>query len=73
MIKNIQEILNKYSANDYPLFYNTVDMLCSKGVANGAYEDYSVLMDVIGILGVCKNIIKSSGGNYEQKENSERP
>lgn len=72
MIENIQEILNKYSADDYPLFYNTVDMLCSKGVANGTYKDYSVLTDVIGILGVCENMIKANGGSYEQKENSER-
>ena len=58
MLEKIQEVMSKYSAEDYEIFKNTVDMLCSKGVGNGCYQDYTVLMDVISILSICENHLK---------------
>ena len=39
-------------------FKKTVDMLCSKGIPNGAFQDYNLLMAVLEILAVCETIIK---------------
>lgn len=63
-MKEIEDILKKYSKDDYNLFYNTVDMLCQKGVGKGTFEDYGVLADVIGILTCCENYIKN-GSNQQ--------
>lgn len=38
-------------------FRKTVEMLCSKGVPNGVFQDYSLLMAVLEILSVCETII----------------
>ena len=64
-MKEIVDILEKYSKDDYQLFYNTVDMLCKKGV-NGEFYDYGVLADVISILSYCEKYIKS--GTLHEKE-----
>lgn len=29
---------------------DVIDMLCSKGIANGVYQDYSLLALIIGII-----------------------
>ena len=65
-MEQIKEILNKYRKEDYQLFYDTVDMLCAKGV-NGSYEDYTVLTDIITILSVCEQIIKNKGTDENDK------
>lgn len=54
----IKKILSNYTKDDYRLFYDTIDELCKNGVANGCYQDYGVLTDVIGILSICEQIIK---------------
>lgn len=59
-------ILDNYSKEDYQLFYDTVDMLCAKGV-NGSYEDYTMLTDIITILSVCEQIIKNKGADENDK------
>ena len=55
----IKEILSKYSGREAE-FKATVDMLCSKGIGNGAFQDYSILVDVLEILSVCEAIIKGN-------------
>ncbi len=54
----INEILSHYSKEDYQIFYDTVDMLCAKGV-KGNFEDYNVVVDILSILTVCENLIKN--------------
>lgn len=49
-MEKIISILQKYTGNNSEIFCDTVSMLCSKGVANGCYQDYSVLMDLLDIL-----------------------
>lgn len=39
-------------------FKKTVDMLCSKGIPNGVFQDYNLLIAVLEILAVCETIIK---------------
>lgn len=58
-MNDIKNILSKYSKKDYQIFYDTVDMLCQKGVGNGNYQDYTVLIDIIEILSKCEQIIKT--------------
>ena len=57
-MERLKKVLEKYSPEDAKLFSDTVDMLCKKGVAKGCYQDFSVLMDVLSILGICEAIIK---------------
>lgn len=54
-----QEIVNKYDKSDAKLVNDTIEMLTSKGVGNGCYQDYTVLMDVINILDAFLNAIKN--------------
>lgn len=56
----IKEVLAKYTKEDYQIFKDTVDMLCSKGIGNGCYQDYTVLTDVLSILTICESIIKGA-------------
>lgn len=57
-MERIKEVLEKYSPEDAKKFHDTVDMLCKKGVANGCYQDFTVLMDVLSILTISEAIIK---------------
>lgn len=38
-------------------FKKTVEMLCQKGIPNGVFQDYNLLMAVLEILSVCETII----------------
>lgn len=58
-MEDIMKILDNYTKADYQVFYDTVDMLCAKGVAKGTYQDFGVLTDVISILSKCEQIIKN--------------
>ena len=57
-MERIKEILDKYSTDNVKAFVDTVEMLYKKGIPNGCYQDYSVLMDVMDILSTCERIIK---------------
>lgn len=59
----IKEVLKKFTKDDYQIFHDTIDMLCSKGVGNGAYQDYSVLMDVLSILTIAEALVKKGTEN----------
>jgi hypothetical protein len=59
----IQAILDKYDARDAQAFNDTIDMLLSKGVANGVYQDFGILCDLTAILGTCESIIKEKNKN----------
>lgn len=63
-MERIKSILEKYSPEGGKEFRNTVDMLCKKGIANGCYQDYTVLMDVLEILSICETIIE--GGKHHE-------
>jgi hypothetical protein len=52
----IEEILSDYIGRGQE-FKATVDMLCSKGIANGCFKDYAILTDVLEILSICETII----------------
>lgn len=53
----IKKVLEKYTKDDAKAFIDTVDMLCKKGIANGCYQDFTMLMDVVSILSICETII----------------
>ena len=57
-MERIKSVLEKFSPEDAKKFHDTVDMLCAKGIANGCYQDFSMLMDVISILTISEAIIK---------------
>lgn len=55
-LKRIEEILSDYIGRGKE-FKATVDMLCSKGIGNGCFQDYTILTDVLEILAICETII----------------
>lgn len=55
-LERIKEILSKYEGKG-DKFKATIDMLCSKGIGNGVFQDYSILVDVLEILSICETII----------------
>ena len=57
-MERIKEVLAKYKPDDAKKFHDTVDMLCKKGIGNGVYQDYGMLMDVLSILTISEAIIK---------------
>ena len=52
----IEEILSDYKGRGAE-FKATVDMLCNKGIPNGCFQDYKMLMDVLEILSLCEVIV----------------
>lgn len=56
---NFQEIVNKYNKTDFKMVKDTVDMLASKGVGNGCYQDYTILMDILEVLSVFESAVKN--------------
>lgn len=57
-MEELKQILSTYTPGDVRAWKDTVDMLCAKGIANGVYQDYTVLVDVLQVLTVCEKIIK---------------
>ena len=58
---NILKILANYTTpEDRDLFHDTIDELCSKGIAKGCYQDYAVLSDVLTILTDCETYMKNA-------------
>ena len=57
-MEQLKQILSQYTPEDAKAWNATVDMLCSKGIANGVYQDFALLMDVLSVLTVCEQIIK---------------
>ena len=49
----IEEIIRKYAGRGAE-FKATVDMLCSKGIPNGCFQDYTILVDILEILSICE-------------------
>lgn len=58
-MERIKTILERNAQNPQT-FTDTIDMLCKKGIANGCYQDYTVLMDVLEVLSICETIIKET-------------
>lgn len=55
-MERLKEILEKYKGREAE-FKATVEMLCKKGIANGCFQDYTILIDVLEILSICETII----------------
>lgn len=55
-MKRIEEILSKYKGRRVE-FMATIDMLCSKGIANGCFQDYSMLLDILEIFAICETAL----------------
>lgn len=53
--KTIDNLLANY---DKATITGSVDMLCAKGVANGAYNNYPCLIALIDILSVIEEMAK---------------
>lgn len=58
-LKTIEQILDYYVAEDYEIFKETIDELCKMGIPKGCFQDYAILSDILAILTVCQNIVKS--------------
>lgn len=59
-MEKIKAILEKYNEGDAKEFKATIEMLCNKGIANGCYQDYTMLADVIDLLYTCESIIRGN-------------
>lgn len=59
-LERIKSVLEKYNEQDAKAFKDTIDMLCSKGIGNGCYQDYALLMDVISILTIAESIVRGN-------------
>ena len=58
-ISHIEDILVELRVqNKGAEFKKTVEMLCQKGIPNGCFQDYSLLMAVLEILSICETIIE---------------
>lgn len=66
-LKGIEKILRHYDSAGGKLFEDSVSELCGKGIGKGCFQDYTVLTDIIGILSICENIIKSGNDNEVAK------
>lgn len=61
MMDKIQKILANYTTSrDCKLFHDTIEELCSNGIAKGCYQDYGVLTDVLSILTECETYMKNT-------------
>jgi hypothetical protein len=60
-MERIKQILDKYTPEDAQRIHDTCDMLCSKGIPNGVYQDYALLIDLIEILSICEFIVQEGG------------
>ena len=56
-LKYIEEIMSRYIGREAE-FKATVEMLCSKGIGNGCFQNYNILIDVLEILSICESIAK---------------
>ena len=60
MDKILKILANYTTPRDYKLFHDTIDELCSKGIAKAYYQDYAVLSDVLTILTDCETYMKNA-------------
>ena len=60
----IKKILSNYTPENYAIFHDTFNELCSRGIGNGVYQDMTVLVDIIEIIAACEQIIKK-GEKYD--------
>ena len=56
-LEMIEEILSKYVGKS-ARFKATVDMLCDKGIKNGCFQDYTILIDILEILSICESVLE---------------
>ena len=59
MDKILKILANYTTPRDCKLFHDTVNELCSNGIAKGCYQDYAVLSDVLTILTDCETYMKN--------------
>lgn len=56
--EKFEELIKKYNSSDADKIKATVDMLCSKGIGNGCYQDYVLLTDVISFLCLFESAVR---------------
>ena len=54
----IDELIDKYNLN-YKEVRDTIEVLCSKGIANGAFQNYVTLQAVLEWLEYLERMVKS--------------
>ena len=59
--EKFEKILSNYTSKDALLVHNTIDVLCSKGIGNGCYQDYAVLADVVNVLTIFEAAVAEKG------------
>lgn len=65
IIKRVNAIISR----DPQLIDDTLDMLIRKGVPNGSFQDYSLLSDILGLLGYIVVIADKQKARKEVKDN----
>lgn len=58
LVEQLKIIYDKYNRQDGKQIEDTISMLCSKGIANGCYQDYAMLMDIVSVMTIFENAIK---------------
>lgn len=46
----VEDIFKDYTKEDVPAVKDTISMLCKKGIADGCYQDYAMLADIVSVL-----------------------
>ena len=63
IIKRVNEIISR----DPKLIDDTVDMIIRRGVPNGAFQDYALVSDILGLLGYV-TVLAENQQNRRAKE-----
>lgn len=60
LVAKISTILGKYDETDYELFKSSIQEFAKKGFANGCFQDYTMMSDIIEILATLERIVKAT-------------
>ena len=59
--EKFKQIVDNYTSKDAKIIRDTIDMLARKGIGNGCYQDYTVLMSVLAVLEAFEIAVKERG------------
>lgn len=48
--RKFEQIVDRHNKTDAQEIHDAIDMLCAKGIANGCYQNYAILMDILEVL-----------------------
>lgn len=49
-LEKFKQIVDRHNKTDAKEIHKAVDMLCAKGVANGCYQNYATLCNILEVL-----------------------